>query len=275
MSFVASKPWSKPLKHNADNSNPSEKATTKRAPESLPDKIKKLSNVAAIACFISVMAVGFGIWGVYNSAAQSAETQAGAKNIIIAAAQLTKGQVITAEDIKIKEVPASLQVEGCLDESELDSVVGSVASSQILPGAQFTPESIAGYSGAAGLAGEIAAGMTAVSIDVDTEAGMSGLICVGDYVRVVKPTSITSIDDVATEATTIIESARVLALDSSTGTSSTTYANVTLEVEPELALQVRQAQFAGDISLILLSSTESQGQTAQSSNSTVITYEEA
>jgi pilus assembly protein CpaB len=255
MSVAASNPWQKQA-HKSVEKSAAGTDKPQRKPESLPNKIKKLSNIAAIACFISVLAVGFGIWGIYTSVAENAATEAGTKNVLVATTTLAKGQSITADSVEIKAVPADLQVEGCLDESQLEAVVGTSTSSQILSGMQLTSSNVSGIAGASTLASALDPGMTAITITVDSSSGICGLISIGDYVSVVKPGAATSGTQGISAATTLVEKTRVVALDSSISTSSATYTNVTLEVSAEDALRVRQAQFSSSVSLILLSETE-------------------
>ena len=87
------------------------------------------------------------------------------------------------------------------------------------------------------MSASIEPGREAVSVAVDAESGMSGMLRTGDRVRVLAK------DDSALGAalSEVCASARVAALDSSLSNSEGGYSTVTLEVTPDEAETIRAA----------------------------------
>ena len=95
--------------------------------------------------------------------------------------------------------------------------------------------------------------MEAVTISVDAQSGMGGMLRVNDRVKVIQPNDGSLGDD---GFTVIADSVRIAALDgnfSSGSGSSDGYSTVTLEVTPEQAGKIRTA---GGLTLTLPSSAD-------------------
>ena len=102
---------------------------------------------------------------------------------------------------------------------------------------QLCSSSVAYSGNASKLSASIEPGYEAVSVAVDAESGISGMLRTGDRVRVLAK------DDSALGAalSEVCASARVAALDSSLSNSEGGYSTVTLEVSPDEAEAIRAA----------------------------------
>lgn len=113
--------------------------------------------------------------------------------------------------------------------------------------------STAGKDNPESLAAAIGDGMEAVTISVDAQSGMGGMLRVNDRVKVIQPNDGSLGGD---GFTVIADSVRIAALDgnfSSGSGSSDGYSTVTLEVTPEQAGKIRTA---GGLTLTLPSSAD-------------------
>ena len=103
------------------------------------------------------------------------------------------------------------------------------------------------------LSAELRAGLQAVTLAVDVETGLAGHVRPYDTVRIVSAEG-ASAGEAFLE--TVCERARVVAVgDDATGVQSGS-ASVTVEVSPEEADAVREAQFAGRVSLVLVAADD-------------------
>ncbi len=131
--------------------------------------------------------------------------------------------------------------------------VGRVATQYIAKGSQLTNASTAGKDNPESLAAAIGDGMEAVTISVDAQSGMGGMLRVNDRVKVIQPND----GSLGADGFTVIaDSVRIAALDgnfSSGSGSSDGYSTVTLEVTPEQAGKIRTA---GGLTLTLPSSAD-------------------
>ena len=147
--------------------------------------------------------------------------------------------------------------DGAITKKDIDdsskTPVGRVATQYIAKGSQLTNASTAGKDNPESLAAAIGDGMEAVTISVDAQSGMGGMLRVNDRVKVIQPNDGSLGGD---GSTVIADSVRIAALDgnfSSGSGSSDGYSTVTLEVTPEQAGKIRTA---GGLTLTLPSSAD-------------------
>ena len=144
--------------------------------------------------------------------------------------------------------------DGAITKKDIDdSSKTPVATQYIAKGSQLTNASTAGKDNPESLAAAIGDGMEAVTISVDAQSGMGGMLRVNDRVKVIQPNDGSLGGD---GFTVIADSVRIAALDgnfSSGSGSSDGYSTVTLEVTPEQAGKIRTA---GGLTLTLPSSAD-------------------
>ena len=167
------------------------------------------------------------------------------------AVKVSRLQKVTAS------VPNSTVADGAITKKDIDdsskTPVGRVATQYITKGSQLTNASTAGKDNPESLAAAIGDGMEAVTISVDAQSGMGGMLRVNDRVKVIQPNDGSLGGD---GFTVIADSVRIAALDgnfSSGSGSSDGYSTVTLEVTPEQAGKIRTA---GGLTLTLPSSAD-------------------
>ncbi|HIW76873.1 MULTISPECIES: Flp pilus assembly protein CpaB [Gordonibacter] len=223
------------------------------------NRVKRLAAVAGVSVAVALVAAAYGTWAALSAQAAIAEAGADAQPTLVAVTDIRAGEELAASSFEIRSVPRSLRAKGALGPEALKaeagaaSVAGKQALVDIAQGAQVTPASVAGGLDSGFLAGSLASGMQAVTVAVDAETGIAGLLRPSDRVRVVALESAASGETVLT---TLCEAARVLALDADRSGEGGAYASVTVEVTPEQADAVRSAQHAGKVSLVLLSALD-------------------
>lgn len=132
---------------------------------------------------------------------------------------------------------------------------GSRALVDIPAGAQISSSLVTGAGGDR-LAAELAAGKQAVTLAVDVEAGLAGHVRPYDTVRIV---SVEGASSGEAFLETVCERARVVAVGDDVAGVQSGSASVTVEVSPDEADAVREAQFAGRVSLVLVAADDAVG----------------
>ncbi len=114
----------------------------------------------------------------------------GAVPVVVARQAINPGTTITAEMVEVRQVPASVALEGAFRDTSL--VVGKVARFPVSAGEQVQARDVAAAGVAAGtvstdmpLSFIIPKGMRAVSIPIDEATAAGGLIRPGDRVDII------------------------------------------------------------------------------------------
>jgi pilus assembly protein CpaB len=102
---------------------------------------------------------------------------------VVAAQQISAGDEITAEMLKVSDVPEDLLVSGALEDTEL--VVGETARVTIAEGEQITQNDLGVAVPDQGISGVIPVGKRGVAIEVDQVTAVGGLLLPGDRVDIV------------------------------------------------------------------------------------------
>lgn len=226
-------------------------STASSTPRRDPGRAKRLAVVAAASAAVAVASVGYGVWAVASSRAATEAVAADLVPTAVAATPIGAGETIVDGQIEVVEVPRSFRSEGALDAVSLPeggSVLGSKALVDIPAGSQIIPGLVAGVAGGDRLAAALTPGTEAVTVAVDTETGLAGQIKPFDTVRVLSTETAASGEALLR---TVCERALVIA----TGSGSDDMAGggaVTLAVSPDEANAIREAQFAGRVSFVLL-----------------------
>ena len=133
--------------------------------------------VAAIVVFV---ALNQGGGGSDNAKTGSAVTTTSA---VVATSDIAAGTEITADMVKVIEVPNSLLVRDAFTSTQL--VVGEAARYPIAAGEQVTRARVGPNAEGDGLAFVVPAGMRAIAVKVDEITGVGGLILPGDRADVI------------------------------------------------------------------------------------------
>lgn len=237
-------------------------ATSPNAPsltgmEKIAVKVSRLQKVTAGLAVIAVLAGGVAVVSEIDANNRIEEAFSGTTEVVAATKTIRAGDEISASDLAFVSVPNSTVADGAITKKDIDdsskTPVGRVATQYITKGSQLTNASTAGKDNPESLAAAIGDGMEAVTISVDAQSGMGGMLRVNDRVKVIQPNDGSLGGD---EFTVIADSVRIAALDgnfSSGSGSSDGYSTVTLEVTPEQAGKIRTA---GGLTLTLPSSAD-------------------
>ena len=232
-------------------------ATSLTGMEKIAVKVSRLQKVTAGLAVIAVIAGGVAVVSEIDANNRIAEAFSGTTEVVAATKTIRAGDEISASDLAFVSVPNSTVADGAITKKDIDdsskTPVGRVATQYIAKGSQLTNASTAGKDNPESLAAAIWDGMEAVTISVDAQSGMGGMLRVNDRVKVIQPNDGSLGGD---GFTVIADSVRIVALDgnfSSGSGSSDGYSTVTLEVTPEQAGKIRTA---GGLTLTLPSSAD-------------------
>lgn len=225
--------------------------------EKIAVKVSRLQKVTAGLAVIAVLAGGVAVVSEIDANNRIEEAFSGTTEVVAATKTIRAGDEISASDLAFVSVPNSTVADGAITKKDIDdsskTPVGRVATQYIAKGSQLTNASTAGKDNPESLAAAIGDGMEAVTISVDAQSGMGGMLRVNDRVKVIQPNDGSLGGD---GFTVIADSVRIAALDgnfSSGSGSSDGYSTVTLEVTPEQAGKIRTA---GGLTLTLPSSAD-------------------
>lgn len=225
--------------------------------EKIAVKVSRLQKVTAGLAVIAVLAGGVAVVSEIDANNRIEEAFSGTTEVVAATKTIRAGDEISASDLAFISVPNSTVADGAITKKDIDdsskTPVGRVATQYIAKGSQLTNASTAGKDNPESLAAAIGDGMEAVTISVDAQSGMGGMLRVNDRVKVIQPNDGSLGGD---GFTVIADSVRIAALDgnfSSGSGSSDGYSTVTLEVTPEQAGKIRTA---GGLTLTLPSSAD-------------------
>ena len=133
------------------------------------------------------------------------------------------------------------------------SVSGMRALVDIPAGSQLCGTFLAGSGSDGRLAAQLSADKEAVSLSVDDETGIAGQVKPYDAVRVV---SIEGASSGIVDSQTLANRARVVAVGGDGYNDGASYSAIVIEVSPDEADAIRQAQVSGKVSVQLLASED-------------------
>ncbi len=223
--------------------------------------------LAAAAGFVVYKVAGGGVsTQVVVASGGHSQQQVG---VLVAAAPIQVGTVVSADMMEVKPWPKSLVLESFMQNSA--DTVGMVARSAFEKGEPLSRNKLANPSDPGFLAAALASGKRAVTISTDGVAGVAGFVFPGDRVDVLITHDVPSAQAPAADSEragaevpqepvteTVISNLRVLAVDQrySSGTDGDKIkppTSVSLEVDLEEAQKLRLAQHTGTLSLALRS----------------------
>lgn len=219
-------------------------------------RVRMLAALVAVSVAVSFAAIVYGLWARAASASAVEEATAGAAPVLVAATDIHAGDVLTSESFVEKDIPAAYRASEAIGLAQMgqEGFEGRCALVDMAAGTQVLPSFVAGSADGGRLSARLHAGMEAVTVGVDAETGLAGRIGVHDTVRVVSAEGSSS---GASVLSTLCAQARVLAVgEGAVASGDGSYASVTVEVKPEEADAIRAAQYAGRVSLVMVSSED-------------------
>lgn len=180
--------------------------------------------------------------------------------VVVAAAALPAGKVLSVEDLAKREMPAAYLPGGTLLVDEIATVIGQQLVIPLAAGDALSMAHLSGHGGQA-LASRLLNGTRAVTVPVDEVSSQAGLVRPGDQVDLLlaEETSEGSVRCVTVKP--LLESLTVLAtgahqVDPARGADELlqrraelgiSYSTMTLDVTPEQAQQLALALRVGDL----------------------------
>jgi pilus assembly protein CpaB len=187
----------------------------------------------------------------------------------VAAHPLPAGTLARDEDFAVRSVPSGSVPAGAIPDSP-DAKInlrGSLVRNFLDTGSPVTSQDVLRPRDRGFLASVLAPGSRAISINVDPESGVSGLIWPGDYVDVVL-TQASDKADLAHRALseTVLHNVRIIAIDqeivqgapANNAAAGKTVRTVSLQLAPEQVKKITVAQHLGKLSLAIRAAVDQQ-----------------
>jgi pilus assembly protein CpaB len=188
----------------------------------------------------------------------------------VAARPLPRGTLAREEDFAVRSVPSdSVPAGAILDTPDARiGLRGSLVRKFLDAGSPVTSQDVLRPRDRGFLASVLAPDSRAISIKVDAESSVSGLIRPGDYVDVVS-TQVIEKADLAhgTLSETVLHNVRILAIQDGPANKERT---VSLELAPEQLSKIAAADQLGKLSLAVRSAVDQQD--TGSTDTTVVVY---
>ncbi|MDP3978186.1 MAG: Flp pilus assembly protein CpaB [Pseudomonas sp.] len=173
------------------------------------------------------------------------------KNVVVATLEIPFGQMVEAQHVTLVRMPNDTVPDDAFDAT--DKVVGKIATFTMLRGDIVRGARLAEHLGGSTLASLIDKDKRAISVRVDDVVGVGGFLLPGNRVDVLATKKAGGSGN-NSEAETILEDLRVLAVDQTASTDKTqpvVVRAVTLEMTPEETEILVKAQSEGKLQLAL------------------------
>ena len=238
--------------------------------------VKKI--ILIVVAMIVALGAAFGVNSLMrgSSAPQAraaAAPQVTGPGVLVATRALPVGTILTADALRFQPWPEGLVKPDQYyleDQSNIQSLVGSVVRIAVTSGAPVTKGSLVNPRDRGFLAAALGPGMRAVTVPLSADQGVAGFVFPGDRVDLLLTLNLEDEEDQSVKlytSETIVRNLRVLAVDQRTvptgeGGEATPQvaATVTLEVTPQIAEAIAVARTTGTISLALRSIADSAGE---------------
>ena len=184
----------------------------------------------------------------------SAPPQSKTVKVVVASAQVSPGQELTADLLALAPIAAEAPPRGAFTDPK--AVVGRVAATQMFAGQPVLDSLLAAQGTGAGLQALVPRGMRAVTVEVNETSGVAGLILPGCRVDVVTTLSGTSREQ--TVAVTVVQDVLVQAVGQRMSAASrpedkdqAPVRTVTLIATPREVEAIQLAASTGSVRLVL------------------------
>ena len=219
-----------------------------------------------ILALVSAVATALLLFMFLNSL--NRPTEAIKTTVFIAASNIPPDTPISAAMLKTAELPPEAVVLCAI--TDKSQVIGKVSKAEIFAGEQILSAELisAGKDESKTLAYAIEPGMRAITISVDETSGLAYMIAPGNHVDIigefVKTTTSTTSEGTNSSGkisytALVLENVTVLAVDNvlseagKVNDDKPAYTTLTLQVSPEQAMELSEAQFEGELRAVLRS----------------------
>jgi pilus assembly protein CpaB len=186
----------------------------------------------------------------------------------VAARPLPRGTLAREEDFAVRSVPSDSVPSGAIIDTP-DARIGlrgSLVRKYLDVGSPVTSEDVLRPRDRGFLANVLTPDSRAISIKVDAESGVSGLVWPGDYVDVVLTQVVDKADPQGTLSETVLHNVRIVAIDQEIvqgGTANNVTAGkvaktVSLQLAPEQVKKITVAGELGKLSLAVRAAVDQQ-----------------
>jgi pilus assembly protein CpaB len=216
--------------------------------------MRRIGIILVIFLAIAFAAVAGGLTYMYLKG-ETGQRALNLKPVVVSAKDLTFGETLITEDMKVVMFPAESVPKGSYEVP--DSLLGQVTKVFLIENEPILDSKLSSKGG--GLSLLIRENMRASSIQVDKVSGVSGFILPGDRVDVILTVNRYSQNSYESIAKTILQNIEVLAAGEKTQQKDNkviTVTAVTLLVEPEGAQALALASNEGKLQLALRNPTD-------------------
>lgn len=179
-------------------------------------------------------------------------------SVVVAAAQVSAGSILTTQDLQVLSVPAASALPGSI--GSVSQAIGVITRVDLTAGDPVLADELQPTQ-SAGLAYQIPAGERALTVQVNGVTGVGGSLGIGNTVDVLgtfpSQSSTTGVSSPA-YAAVVVQNVTVLQLSSGTGGTTATqsgngspYTLVTLAVTPTEAATISLAEQQGGVTFLL------------------------
>jgi|GEM_PF-1204805 len=177
--------------------------------------------------------------------------------VVVAKREIQKGEPFRPDDIRLQDWPKDTVPEGAID--SIEKLVDKRSRGMVYTGEPIIDKKLIGKGDMQSLSPEVPAGMKAISVKVDNESGLAGMILPGDNVDVLLHAEANPSKQIfETKTGTIETNMKVMAVDDQMDRpdgkeSSITGKTVTLLATPKQASRITHACAIGTVRLVLCS----------------------
>lgn len=216
-----------------------------------------------IFALVSAVIVAVLLYSFLNSVSKPVVIEIVKKSVVVANVNISPNISITSDMIKVIELPE--ESVHPLAVKDINEVVGTVASSEIIAGEQvLSSKLITPGEGNGTLAYKVESGMRAITVGVSNTTGLSNMIIPNDKVDIIGQYAVevevpgTNEKKTIDYITMLLENVKVLAVDNliteqEKKDSENVYVSLTLEVTPLQAMEVSMTEYKGSLRAILRS----------------------
>jgi pilus assembly protein CpaB len=176
-------------------------------------------------------------------------------NVVVAKADLASGAVLSNQTVALREVPKTFLHADAVHSAQWGNIAGRVLSRPVRGGETILNSHLAQGAGA-GFSAQLPEGMRALTVPVDEEASIAGMLAPGDRIDLLFTTAAANdsvtvplLSAVAVIATGVRTQSNENAL--SARLQSSPFRTITVAVTPADAARITLAQEAGRISVAL------------------------
>lgn len=191
---------------------------------------------------------------IQNELNQEASIKDSMEHVIVASVKIPYGLKIDETHVKIIEVTKGTSPSGAF--SEMESVVGTVARTDIYSGEVIIKDRVVAHGGGGStLAAMISPNKRAITVRVNDVVGVAGFLLPGNHVDIIS----TKKKGKKVVSNTILKNIKVLAVDQTASTDKNepiVVRSVTMEMSPGETEEVTAATKLGSLQLTLRNPTE-------------------